>query len=142
MIENMKESQKTDVTASEFSAEAEIQKVYEEAELKYGPGFAQYCVDALVRAQEPPKTKVSKNQRVITLIRLTNQLHTLSKMCSADCFHAWGIKDKLSYMTLLTAVSDDLSQALQGSLNEIKASNDQETSAIHANALQNNRQGH
>ena len=118
---------KTDNNAAVIAPMTTPQDIYDYAEAKYGPGFAQYCVDILTDDQEPPSKTLSKNQHMDNLIRLTRQLHTLSQVCSADFFQTWGAEDKLNYMTLLTTVSNDLSQALHGSLEEISAN--KETSA-------------
>lgn len=123
MIDNTKESQILVDNTTEFSTDGEMQNLYEEVELKYGPGFAQYFFDALREGQESPETRIPKNQHMNALIRLTSQLHALSQVCSADFFQAWGAEDKVFYMSILAEVSNDLSQALHGSLREIKASN-------------------
>jgi hypothetical protein len=121
MIENMKESQIPADTATEFFTDEDIKKLYEEVELKYGPGFAQYYVDALPEGQESPKNRIHKNQHMIALVRLTSHLHALSQVCSADFFQTWGAEDKVFYMSVLADVSNDLFQALHGSVKEIKA---------------------
>src|SRR5258708_5453617 len=124
MTEKTKESQKMNINVGGFVTANTPEAIYDYAELKYGPGFAQYCLDLLMREQESPKAEIPKNQHMNALVRLTSHLHALSQVCSADFFHAWGAEDKVFYMTLLADVSNDLSQALHGSLKEIKASND------------------
>jgi len=123
MFENAKESPKSTATAADFGTD-DAQKIYEDAELKYGPGFAQSLVDLMMKEQESPKARVPENQQMNTVIRLRDQFHALSQVCSADFFHDWGAEDKVFYMSILADVSNDLSQALHGSLKEIKASND------------------
>jgi len=128
MIENKKESRKSATITADFDPNSPAQKIYDYAEAKYGPGFAQYCADVLTAEEESPKARIPENHQMTTLIRLTNQLQALSQVCSADFFHEWGAEDKVFYMGILADVSNDLSQALHGSLKEIKASNDHQTS--------------
>lgn len=122
MTEITNEFRKTGINKAGFAALSTPQEIYDYAELKYGSGFAQYCFDILTGNQGLPSNKPPKDHHMNNLIRLTSQLHTLSEVCKADFFQTWGAEDKLYYMTLLTTVSNDLSQALQGSLNEISSS--------------------
>lgn len=127
MTENMKESQEIDILGAENSTPAAIQQIYEEAEGKYGPGFAQYCVDIMTRKPAAVKPGVPKNHQIINFLKLKTQLHTLSAICDTDHFHEWAAEDKHSYITLLKTVAEDMSHALQRSLTDLKVSNDHES---------------
>jgi hypothetical protein len=116
MTVNTQELQKNDNTAGGFATANMRQAIYDEAELKYGPGFAQYCADVLTQDEESAEESIPQNGNMSDLIRLTSQLRALNQVRSADFFQAWGAEDKLYYMTLLADVSNDLSVALQGSL--------------------------
>jgi len=124
MTEYTQETQKGDISTGGFATATTRQAVYEEAELKYGPAFAQYCADIMAEEEESAKKTIPHNYHMNNLIRLTSQLRALSQVCEAEFFQTWGAEDKLYYMTLLTSVSNDVSQALQDSLEEIYAGSD------------------
>lgn len=124
MTENTKESKEALQATAGFAATKTHQAIYEEAEIKYGPGFAQQCLDLLTKMEESPQASLPVNHHMNNLLRYTNQMHTLSQVCSADFFQSWGAEDKLRYMAILAAVSNDLSEALQGSLDEISTDKD------------------
>ena len=121
MIENTQKYQESAVASPESNTRSIAHQVYEYAERRYGPGFAQYCVDSLL--EEPETTPSPRIQHAENLVRFSSQLHSLSQVCSADFFETWSTEDKRYYMTLLMAVSNDLSQALQVSLEEINVDN-------------------
>jgi len=121
MTEYTQETQKGDINTGGFATATTRQAVYEEAELKYGPAFAQYCADIMAEEEESAEKRLPDNYHRNNLSRYIRQLKSLSQVCEADFFQTWGAEDKLYYMTLLTSVSNDVSQALQGSLEEISA---------------------
>jgi hypothetical protein len=129
MIDNTEESYKTNLNVAGFAPATEAQAIYDDAERKYGPAFAQYCVDTLLGEDDSRPKALPQNFHMNNLIRLTGQLNNLSQVCSADFFKDWGAEDKLCFMMLIEAVSNDLTQALEYSLKEI-AGNDETSNSL------------
>lgn len=119
MTDKMKESRKIAVHVTGFAPFTTPEEIYDYAELRYGPAFAQECLDSLTQDLEPSPRDFPNNRHISDFMRLTNQLHALSQVCKADFFQDWGAEEQLFYMNLLTSVSNDLSVALHGSLNQI-----------------------